>query len=237
MAKISFDYLDDLMVRSAHHSTAIEGNTLTLGDSKTILIDGYAPGHGTLKEVFEVYNYKFLNAAMIQCLADKAPVSQKIIKEFHSCICRNIPGIEGGQYKRTQNMVVGAAFTPVEPFLVPEALEEWCNNCNFRLNHAQSESEIIDILTDQHIRFELIHPFPDGNGRTGRALMVYQCLLNKIVPFVIQVEDRARYIGLMNNFDAKGLSAYCRELSVKEKERAACFVSRDGDGLELNLGN
>ena len=69
---------------------------------------------------------------------------------------------------------------------------------------------------DQHLRFERIHPFSDGNGRTGRALIVHSCLQQGIAPIIINKSDRQLYMNLLSDLDIKGLTRMGIQLSKEE---------------------
>ncbi|MDY5189568.1 MAG: Fic family protein, partial [Succinivibrio sp.] len=103
------------------------------------------------------------------------------------------------------------------------------------IKNSNSLKDLLLVLASLHIQFEKIHPFPDGNGRVGRALIVYSCLQLKIPPVVIKLEDRTEYLSYMNNFDEKGLATYFEILSQKEIERMRLFkTSRDDAVIEIN---
>ncbi len=213
-------YLMDLMVRMAHHSTAIEGNTLTLGETKSILIDQIVPKTTTLRELYEVANYKRL-MPFLEDETDK-PISLSVIQNIHRILLDNIDD-RAGQFKRQANMIIGASFIPTAPYLVPSELKNWADTLAYRLTHDQTNEEKVFSIMEQHVRFEHIHPFPDGNGRTGRALMVYSCFEQHIVPIIIEKEQRAEYISLMNDSDARGLADMALALQKKEYERWQLF--------------
>lgn len=197
---LSSEYLDDLLVRMAHHSTAIEGNPLTQGETKSILIDGYIPRAMNLRELNEVMNYKSFMQELRQNLPSLPPLNLELIKKIHFLLCQN--AIEGtaGVFKTIPNMIIGASFTPVPPYMIPTALQEWILNLEAQLQ-GQGKRGIIEAICRQHIAFERIHPFSDSNGRVGRALMVYTCLQNDIAPIVIAKESKGEYINYLNNED------------------------------------
>ena len=220
--KISNDYLDDLLVRMAHHSTAIEGNTLTQGETKSILIDGYIPRAMNLRELNEVINYKGFMRFIRDNLEDLPPLSLELIKKIHFLLCQNAIDGVAGTFKTIPNMVIGASFTPTQPYMVITELQEWILNFEAQLENQEKEG-IIEAICRQHIAFERIHPFSDGNGRVERALMVYTCLQKGIAPIVVTKEDKAEYISYLNTADVTGLTKFSLKLNADEESRINLF--------------
>ena len=220
--KYQNEYLDDLLVRMAHHSTAIEGNTLTQGETKSILIDGYIPRAMNLRELNEVINYKSFMQTIRDSLEDLPPLSLELIKMIHFLLCQN--AIEGvaGAFKTIPNMIIGASFTPTQPYMVITELQEWILNLEAQLNGAD-KAGIVEAISRQHIAFERIHPFSDGNGRVGRALMVYTCLQNGIAPIIVTKENKAEYISYLNTEDVVGLTKFFLKLNAEEEARINLF--------------
>ena len=218
------EYLSDLMVRMAHHSTAIEGNTLTQGETKSVLVDGYVPRAMDMRELNEVLNYKAFMTFLVEQSTSGTPLSLSLIRKVHAILCRD--AIEGmpGQFKQRPNMIIGAAFTPTPPYLVPSALTDWIDNLAAQMDAAASDSDKVLAICRQHIAFEHIHPFPDGNGRVGRALMVYSCFLDEITPIVIPVDRRKEYINYLNTEDLQGFATFAEELQEDERKRIEMFA-------------
>ena len=220
--KASNDYLDDLLVRTAHHSTAIEGNPLTQGEVKSILIDGYIPRAMNLRELNEVINYKSFMQYIRDNLTDLPPLSLERIKKIHFLLCQNAIDGVAGTFKTIPNMIIGASFTPTQPYMVITELQEWILNLEAQLE-SQVKEGIIEAICRQHIAFERIHPFSDGNGRVGRALMVYICLQKSIAPIVVTKEDKAEYISYLNTEDVNGLTKFSLKLNADEEARINLF--------------
>ena len=218
----SNDYLDDLLVRTAHHSTAIEGNTLTQGEVKNILIDGYIPRAMNLRELNEVINYKSFMQYIRDNLDNLPPLSLELIKKIHFLLCQNAIDGVAGTFKTIPNMIIGASFTPTQPYMVITELQEWILNLEAQLE-SQAKEGIIEAICRQHIAFERIHPFSDGNGRVGRALMVYICLQKGIAPIVVTKEDKAEYISYLNTEDVNGLTKFSLKLNADEEARINLF--------------
>lgn len=82
---------------------------------------------------------------------------------------------------------------------------------------------IYNYNSDEQDIFEKIHPFEDGNGRTGRLLLNYELLKNNLPPVVISKEDRVKYFEFLRNNDITGLAKWLKELSTTEKERMEKF--------------
>lgn len=214
--KLSYSYVNDMLVRMAHHSTAIEGNTLTQYEAKCILLDGIIPRAMHERKFYEVKNYK----KYMGFLTDIYPkgITIQLIQETHSYLLQDIRD-DAGAFKTVHNIIVGTDFTPTDPYFVQSELKNWCDTLECRLNLSNTVEEKIEVIMDQHLRFERIHPFSDGNGRTGRALIVHSCLQQGIAPIIINKSDRQLYMNLLSELDIKGLTEMGIRLSNEEQSR------------------
>lgn len=231
MYSLTDDYLADLMVRMAHHSTAIEGNSLTHGETKSILIDNYLPRAMDMRELYEVLNYKALIPFLKKSLDDGVEISADFCKSLHKIICQNTIEGTAGIFKQVNNYVIGADWEPTPAYMVTSDLKNWFLDLQYQIMCSHNIEEIVAAICRQHIKFERIHPFSDGNGRVGRALMVYSCLEHKLPPIVIPVHQKNKYISLLNNIDEFGLTQFALELQKKEMDKIKCIRS----GLENNI--
>ncbi|WP_432748439.1 Fic family protein [Pectinatus frisingensis] len=227
MLYLSQDYFNHLMVKMAHHSTAIEGNTLTQGETKSILIDGYIPRAMDMRELNEVLNYKTYMPQMIEALKNKTKISTGFIQLIHKTLCNEAIQAIPGKFKIIPNMIIGADFETTPPYMVHEELENWHQNLKYQLDNAKTNTDIVEGICRQHIQFEHIHPFPDGNGRVGRALMVYSCIQYKVPAIVIPVEEKKRYINYLNTENLKGLVDFSMELQKKEIQVIKAFYHKN----------
>lgn len=214
------EYLEDLLIRMAHHSTAIEGNSLTQGETKSIILENYIPRPIDIREVNEVLNYKNLMPYLLEHQKENITISG--IQNINRIIMTNIDD-RGGKFKIVQNIIAGTDFDTTLPFMVPEELKKWTDDLSWRLNKPGSADKKIEIIMDQHLRFERIHPFPDGNGRTGRALIVWSCLQQDLTPVVIEKEQRSEYMAALNRKDIKRLTLLAQQIQKKEIDRKAVF--------------
>ena len=221
--KMTDEYISDLLVRAAHHSTAIEGNTLTLGDTISILIHNYIPKEMSEREYYEVKNYKKAFEFLLK--ADKE-ISTNLIKNYHKLVMENLID-NNGSFKKLQNIILGSNFDTTPPYLVPTMIEDWCRNLDYRLQNSKSNEEKVEAILEQHIKLEKIHPFSDGNGRTGRLLIIHSCLKEGIVPIIIPKEEKGKYINFLSSENFQELKKWGLELQSKEFERIKSFYNKE----------
>ena len=223
MKKLPFEYMEDMLVRMAHHSTAIEGNTLTQAETISILIHNFIPRDMSEREYYEVKNYR---KAFNTLLEANRKITTELIKKYNKYIMENLHDLNG-KFKTTQNLILGAEFEPTKPYLVPFEIEDWCNNLSYRLDNAKTNEEKVEIIMDQHIKFEKIHPFNDGNGRTGRLLIIHSCLKEDLEPIIIPKEEKGKYINLLASENLKELTKWALLLQEKERDRIEKFSNKE----------
>ena len=221
--KFPFEYMEDILVRMAHHSTAIEGNTLTQAETISILIHNFIPRDMSEREYYEVKNYRKVFNTLLE--ADRK-ITTELIKKYNKDIMENLHDLNG-KFKTTQNLILGVEFEPTKPYLVPFEIEDWCNNLSYRLDNAKTNEEKVEIIMDQHIKFEKIHPFNDGNGRTGRLLIIHSCLKEDLEPIIIPKEEKGKYINLLAIENLKELTKWSLQLQEKERDRIEKFSNKE----------
>lgn len=211
------DYLEDLITRSTYHSNAIEGSTLTYAETYAILyndnsfkIEGKEP-----REIYEAINHKKALELVFKNLQNNDGFDERFIKKLNETINKDIKDTEG--YRKVTVFIRGSEHIPPEPEKVPNLMNYYVYNYN------NDEQDIFCKIARYHIEFEKIHPFEDGNGRTGRLLINYELLKNNLPPVVITKEDRIKYFEFLKNDDSAGLAEWLKELSTAEKERMEKF--------------
>ena len=215
------DYLEDLITRSTYHSNAIEGSTLTYAETYAILyndnsfkIEGKEP-----REIYEAINHKKALELVFKNLQNDEGFDERFIKKLNETINRDIKDTEG--YRTVQVFIQGSEHIPPEPEKVPNLMMYYIYNYN------HDEQDIFAKIAKYHIEFEKIHPFEDGNGRTGRLLLNYELLKNNIPPVVISKKDRVKYFEFLRNNDGTSLAEWLKDLSAEEKERMEKFGYQD----------
>lgn len=210
-------YFEDFITRSTYHSNAIEGSTLSFPETYAILWnDNSMSIKATARELYDAINHKY---ALSLALDDgSVELRESLIKAIAEQINKSVNDISG--YRRVQVMIRGAEHIPPAPQQVVSLMMElvYAYDLDIRGGRDPFERE-----AEFHIRFERIHPFEDGNGRTGRILLNRGLLLSDVAPAVISIDDRAHYLDLIEHQDVAGLAGLLRRLSEAEAERIEAF--------------
>lgn len=210
-------YFEDFITRSVYHSNRIEGNTLSMAETYAIIFnDNSFKVTAAPREIYEAINLKYaLSYMMDHCMK---PLSQDFIKYIGIQINKNISEIDG--YRRVFVAIRGAEHLPPAPGMVPNMMMQFIYNYERTVFSSPYER-----AAQAHIDFERIHPFPDGNGRTGRVLIKYEMLRNDLSPIVIPADRRTEYFDMLAGCDVPSLTAFFQELSEAERERIQQFGS------------
>ena len=179
---------EDLVLRWTYHSNAIEGNTLTLKETK-VALEGITIGGKTLREHFEAINHKDAILFMEDLAQKEDKLSEYSIKQIHSLILKNIDDENKGKYRTTNVIISGAEHKPPQSFEVQSKMQEFIKKYNENITKLHP----IELASFVHIEFVKIHPFIDGNGRTSRLLMNLELIKAGFPPVVIKLEDRLEY--------------------------------------------
>lgn len=219
---INYEYFLDLLVRMTHHSNAIEGNTLTLNETATIILDNTIPGSKSVREVFEVLNHKKAIDYMINELENEKKLDICMIKNINKEILDRLND-NAGNFKNSSNAIIGANFETSTPSQAPILTKNWIENLNYWLELCKNNDEKLLEILNSHVEFERIHPFSDGNGRTGRLIMLYLCFQEKVSPFVIEKSDRALYMNYLREQNTDIIFERVKELQAFEERRMKQF--------------
>lgn len=217
-------YFEDLITRSTYHSNAIEGSTLSYAETYAILFnDNSLTISSTARELYEAINHKYaLNFVLTHFDQE---LNEQFIKTIAKQINQNIQEISG---YRTQNVMIrGAEYLPPSPQEVPNKMMYYVFNY-----HRTEYESVFDKIAEQHILFERIHPFSDGNGRTGRLLMNYELLRQNLPLLIIEKEQRVEYFNYLSNYDIQGLSQFIQSQVEHERERMNYFMTLHQDKSE-----
>lgn len=170
LAKIRNSFLPEALrsfeksfdVEYAHNSTALEGNTLSLIETKAILEDGLSVGGKTQREIYEVTNHAKAFAFVKKCVAEGRHLDETTAKDIHALLMENI--LIGGVYRNVEVHIPGAGFNPPVPVEMFRQIKNFFADLSCRV-----DLKPIELAAWTHAEFVKIYPFVDGNGRTSRC--------------------------------------------------------------------
>lgn len=184
----------------AYNSNKIEGSTLTEEQTASLFDHGTLPksdDYYRAKDVEEMNGHFLMFNKMLDTLEE--PLTQELIKQFHYELKSGVfedraNGYAIGDYKRRPNMI------GMYPTARPEDVAQEMYDL---MDWYGSQQISISVLAEFHARYERIHPFQDGNGRTGRLILFRECLKNRIVPIVIEDANRDEYLEALKEYREK----------------------------------
>lgn len=226
-------------VALTHHSTAIEGNTLTQSETEIVLEKGITIAGKSVGEHLEVIGHKEA-LDFVRGLADeKDPIGEREIREIQSLVLKGQDDPDRGRYRTLDVKAAGTGFVYPSHLKAPELMAhfvEWLST--------PSGMHPVDFASEAHLRFVTIHPFRDGNGRGGRLLMNLLLMRRGYPIAVLPVSQRAEYIASLESAQSTGsrdrLDALVRTAvarSLRETLETALSSERvplaDPDKLEI----
>lgn len=175
-----------------YHSNAIEGNTLTLRETKVVL-EGITIGGKSVKEHLEVINHKEAILYLEELVKESEKIAEINIKNIHSLILKEIDNDNAGKYRSENVIISGATLKPCDYTRVSEEMEKLIIKYdNWKEYHPIIKAALL------HGEFVFIHPFVDGNGRTARLLMNFEAIKNGYLPIIIRKEVRSSYYDVLD---------------------------------------
>ncbi|MDP4096392.1 Fic family protein [Paenibacillus sp. P96] len=206
-------YVQAFELEYTHHSTAIEGNTLSLLETKVLLEEGLSVGGKKLREIYEVVNHNKAYQYIKNCIVQGLPLDENRIKDIHAMLMENI--MVGGIYRNVDVYISGAAHTPPSPNEMYRQVKDFYVDLS-----EKSISNVIELAAWTHAEFVRIHPFTDGNGRTSRLIMNYQLMAHGFLPISIAKEERLSYFNALEAYAVnQDLSPFADMIAVLEEQQ------------------
>lgn len=213
----------------AYHSGKLENENITYHDTREIFEhDGVTSYTGDLQTLFEIRNAKNANELLLTAFNKKLAFDESLIKEFHKSLTQNTYdtrrwqlGERPGEYKLhdyvTGKEEIGAA---------PEDVQEEISELLAELKDVENKNALT-AAAYFHAKFENIHPFADGNGRTGRLAMNYFLIVHNHPPIIIHEEDRKAYYAALEAWDSvQNLEKLCTFLKEQTFKTWAKQIER-----------
>lgn len=205
---------EELVLRWTYHSNAIEGNTLTLMETKVVL-EGITVGGKLLREHFEAINHRDAILYVEDVVRRDEPLTEWQIRNLHRLVLKQIDDENAGVYRKLNVTIAGARHVPPDMLVVPEqmaALLHWYDHEAARLHPVERAARL-------HSDFVKIHPFVDGNGRTARLLLNLELMKAGFPAVVLPVERRLAYYEALDHAHVDGdLSTFVALVAERVRE-------------------
>lgn len=217
---------EEMRLVHTYHSNAIEGNTLTLQETKLVLEEGLTIGGKSLREHLEASNNAKAFDRMEELAKKKIAIDHVTIQEIHEIVTRGILE-DAGRY-RTRNMrITGAVKAPPDWSKIVKLMDELIEKV------AESKKHPIETASFLHHRFVEIHPFSDGNGRVARLLTNLHLIARDYPPVVLKKEERGKYYKSLRTADAGNLGPFANFIAKALDEDLTLYLSISGGKDEL----
>ena len=210
---------EEFSIENTYDSNAIEGNTLTLRETALILQEGITIAEKPLKEHLEAIGHKDALDYVVSLADAETPLTEWVIRQIHSLVLMN-DRLNRGVYRSVPVTILGAAHTPPQPYLVSVEMERLIADYGGMAERMHG----IEAAALFHLRLEGIHPFIDGNGRTGRLILNFELIKAGLLPVNIKFTDRRRYYDCFDQYygaerSAEALVKLLSDYEIAELEK------------------
>lgn len=209
------EILKNFIVEFAFNTTSIEGNTITLEQAQKLLMENLTPKDKTLREIYDLQNTEKVFMNLFANI--KKEITHELICEIHDSLLENIDMRKGYRIQDVRVFKSNFDSTP-GPFVKTDMslLLKWYNE-----NKNKLHPFVLAVIF--HHKIEKIHPFMDGNGRTGRMLMNYILLKNDYPPLIIRKINRSKYLSVLHEADAVPIT----KIQKKEYSKLIDYTSEE----------
>lgn len=194
-----------LALEWTYNSNAIEGNTLTLPETRAVIEEGITVRGKSLREHLEAINHHEAIELVTEMARPGVRLTEQMVLQLHALVLQKIDRAWAGRYRTMGVRISGAGFTPPDPLKVPELMQdllEW-------LYLPTTALHPLLLATAFHHRFVWIHPFADGNGRTVRLAGNLLLLAQGYPPAIVLKQDRRKYYNALHQADNGNLYPLC----------------------------
>ena len=216
-----------------HTSTALEGNTLTLGETAFVIDEGLTVSGKSLKEHHEVIGHARAIDLVYSLLLRDSPITEKDVFDLHTAVQTELVTDilqPIGRWKQEPNGTYAVNAHDAQVFIdyaaprdVPKLMHAWLGLLNAHLRTATDIDAALTAYVELHISFVRIHPFFDGNGRMARLLSNFPVLRSGSPPIIIPKEKRREYIGLLAAYELATGTATANTLLLPQPELLTSF--------------
>lgn len=228
----------NLMLKYNQESNAIEGNSLTISETKVLLENGITAKGKPFKDHLDIINHQKAIEFLSDLVREKSVLSERDILDFHYLLLKGTENSDSaGAYRRVPVTIIGATHKTTPPFLIQKDMEDlliWHNEALAKEMNPVTRAALL------HTKFVRIHPFIDGNGRTARLLLNTELLKAGYPMAIIKKEDRAEYYDALESVgwleDFSKIVAFIQE-NVKETAKFMLDIARQTSEDKLDFEN
>ena len=188
---------EQMVLEWTYNSNAIEGNTLTIKETKVVL-EGITIGGKSMREHFEAINHQEAILYVEDLVSSDEPFTEHTIKSIHQLVLKNIDAENAGVYRSENVIISGAEHVPPDFINVPEQMAAIVGDYRCSALHP------IERAARLHTDFVNVHPFIDGNGRTARLLKNFELMKAGYLPVIIKANDRLAYYESLDKASISG---------------------------------
>lgn len=188
---------EEFMIENTYNSNAIEGNTLTLRETALVLQQGLTIGGKHIRDHLEAIGHRDAFYYMLELAGAQNALTELVVRGLHSLVLIN-DAKNKGTYRTVEVTIAGSSHTPSPHYLIHERME----NLLADYENIKKDKHIIEAAAEFHLRFEGIHPFIDGNGRTGRLILNLELIKAGFLPVNIKFTDRSKYYDCFDDYYA-----------------------------------
>lgn len=215
------NYEEHFLVQYTYDSTSIEGNSLTLDETRNLLLNNRTPSDKDLREIYEQINHRNAFKYITERIRRGYELDEEIVLKTHELLMQNI--FQGGHYRNNLVYISGSIHECPRPEELPILMQQFYETLkqkNSVCGMPESDINPLELACWTHCKFVSLHPFRDGNGRTGRLMMNYQLMKYGYVPVSIPVERKSEYYRSLEHFHKSGDLTEFKELiyNLEEKE-------------------
>lgn len=186
---------EEFMIEYTYDSNAIEGSSLTLEETALVLKENITIAEKPLNDHLTAIGHRDAYFYIESLLKEKHILNETEILNIHSLVLMDKPDAKG-KYRSVPVQILGTNAKPVLPYLIKPSMENllnWYNN--------ENKLSLLEKIALFHLKYESIHPFLDGNGRSGRLILNFELMKNNYVPINIKFKDKRRYYDAFKSYN------------------------------------
>ena len=223
---------DELRLLHTYHSNAIEGNTLTLQETKLVLEEGITIGGKSLREHLEATNLAEAYDLIESIAKEKREIDHTTIQQIHEVVVRGIK-VDAGKYRVHNVRITGATKTPPDFSKVTRMMDDLIAFLNLNLQDKEKKEHPVKTAAFMHHKLVEIHPFTDGNGRVARLLTNLFLVKEGYPPIVLRKEERGKYYRFLRLVDGGNLEPFANFIAKSVDESLTLYLAIFGGTDEL----